>query len=165
VITFLSPGLRFFHQGQFEGRKKRISPHLIRVAQEPTDVTLQKFYNELLAVLKKPLFRGGHWRLLECKPAWNGNETWDSFLAFAWEETGSQRSLVIVNYSPQGGQCFVPLPYEDFSGQTVRLKDMMSSASYDRDGSELLSGGLFLDMTAWGYHIFEVSVAAKSSVN
>ena len=23
VITFLSPGLRFFHQGQFEGRKKR----------------------------------------------------------------------------------------------------------------------------------------------
>jgi glycosidase len=26
VITFLSPGLRFFHQGQFEGRRKRISP-------------------------------------------------------------------------------------------------------------------------------------------
>ena len=32
VITFLSPGLRFFHQGQFEGRKKRISPHLVRGA-------------------------------------------------------------------------------------------------------------------------------------
>ena len=30
VISFLSPGLRFFHQGQFEGRKKRISPHLVR---------------------------------------------------------------------------------------------------------------------------------------
>ena len=28
AITFLSPGMRFFHQGQFEGRKKRISPHL-----------------------------------------------------------------------------------------------------------------------------------------
>jgi hypothetical protein len=26
VITILSPGLRFFHQGQFEGRRKRISP-------------------------------------------------------------------------------------------------------------------------------------------
>ena len=32
VITFLSPGLRFFHQGQFEGRRKRISPHLVRAA-------------------------------------------------------------------------------------------------------------------------------------
>jgi hypothetical protein len=30
VITFLSPGLRFFHEGQFRGRKKRISPHLCR---------------------------------------------------------------------------------------------------------------------------------------
>ena len=32
VITFLSPGLRFFHQGQFEGRRKRISPHLVRAS-------------------------------------------------------------------------------------------------------------------------------------
>ncbi|OUL77000.1 alpha-amylase, partial [Paraburkholderia hospita] len=24
IITFLSPGLRFFHQGQFEGCRKRI---------------------------------------------------------------------------------------------------------------------------------------------
>ena len=37
VITFLSPGLRFFHQGQFEGRKKRISPHLCRGPEEPVD--------------------------------------------------------------------------------------------------------------------------------
>ena len=36
VITFLSPGLRFFHQGQFQGRRKRISPHLVRGPQEPT---------------------------------------------------------------------------------------------------------------------------------
>ena len=37
VITFLSPGLRFFHQGQFEGRRKRISPHLGRGPDEPVD--------------------------------------------------------------------------------------------------------------------------------
>ena len=35
VITFLCPGLRFFHQGQFEGRKKRISPHLCRARTNP----------------------------------------------------------------------------------------------------------------------------------
>ena len=28
VISYLSPGLRFFHQGQFEGYRQRISPHL-----------------------------------------------------------------------------------------------------------------------------------------
>ena len=47
----LSPGLRFFHQGQFEGRKKRISPHLVRAPMEPADETLAQFYERLLAVL------------------------------------------------------------------------------------------------------------------
>ena len=37
VITFLSQGLRFFHQGQFEGRRKRISPHLVRAPLETSD--------------------------------------------------------------------------------------------------------------------------------
>ena len=36
---------------------------------------------------------------------------------------------------------------------------MMSSAFYDRDSSELLSKGLYLDLPAWGYHIFEVGIA------
>ena len=48
VITFLSPGLRFFHQGQFEGRKKRISPHLVRGPEEPVDQKLKQFYDRLL---------------------------------------------------------------------------------------------------------------------
>jgi hypothetical protein len=37
VLTFLTPGLRFFHQGQFEGRRKRISPHLVRGPVESPD--------------------------------------------------------------------------------------------------------------------------------
>ncbi len=37
IVSFLSPGLRFFHQGQFEGRLKRISPHLVRAPHEPED--------------------------------------------------------------------------------------------------------------------------------
>ena len=52
VITFLAPGLRFFHEGQFSGRKKRISPHLCRRPDETVDVDLGKFYDKLLAVLR-----------------------------------------------------------------------------------------------------------------
>ena len=75
AITFLSPGLRFFHQGQFEGRKKRISPHLCRGPCEPIDPKLQQFYERLLAVLREPAVRDGQWQLLECVPAWEGNWT------------------------------------------------------------------------------------------
>ena len=54
VITFFSPGLRFFHQGQFEGRLKRISPHLIRAPQEPVNEAIQKFYSGVTFHLKEP---------------------------------------------------------------------------------------------------------------
>ena len=35
AITFLSPGLRFFHQGQFEGARMRVPVHLCRGPVEP----------------------------------------------------------------------------------------------------------------------------------
>ncbi len=59
VITYFIPGLRFFHQGQFEGRKKRISPHLVRAPQESLDKELEEFYDHLLAILRKPVVKSG----------------------------------------------------------------------------------------------------------
>src|SRR5437870_9161851 len=101
VITYLSPGLRFFHQGQFEGRKKRISPHLGRRPDEPIDHNVEQFYDLLLTILRQPVVREGRWQLLECAPAWEGNWTWDCFLAFAWQHSGEERLLVVVNSRPQ----------------------------------------------------------------
>src|SRR5205085_3626510 len=59
VITFLSPGLRFLHEGQLQGRKNRISPHLGRRPHEPVDAELVKFYDWLLAVLRQRVVREG----------------------------------------------------------------------------------------------------------
>jgi hypothetical protein len=162
IITFLSPGLRFFHQGQFEGRKKHISPHLVRAPQEPPDMALLAFYNKLLVIMKEPVFRNGRWQLLTCVPAWEGNGTWNSFLAFSWEEAGGMRALVTVNYASNAGQCFVRLPFSGMDGKSVCFSDLVSDSLYERDGDDLLSRGLFLDMPEWGYHIFEVSVSAAA---
>src|SRR4051794_16103138 len=63
VITYFSPGLRFFQQGQFEGRKTRISPHLRRAPDEPLDQRLKHFYDRLLAFLKTSPARAGRWQL------------------------------------------------------------------------------------------------------
>ena len=156
VITFLSPGLRFFHQGQFEGRKKRISPHLVRAPQEPLNTDLQQFYTGLLSVIKKPVFRDGNWQLLECKPAWEGNDSWDAFIACAWQGPDGERMLVAVNYAPNQSQCYMQLPFTDLAGSQWRLQDLMSEAVYDRAGSDLQAVGLYLDMHAWHYHVFEM---------
>jgi len=156
VVTFLSPGLRFFHQGQFEGRRKRISPHLVRAPQEPVIETLQNFYKRLLSIIKETIFRDGRWELLKCIPAWEGNNTWDSFMAFAWEDPKGSRAVVIVNYAPHNSQCYVTLTFADMAGKQVWFRDMISPAVYERNGFDLSSGGMYLDLPAWGYHIFEV---------
>ena len=156
VITFLSPGLRFFHQGQFEGRLKRISPHLVRAPIEAPNETLQQFYDRLLSVLRRPARREGDWRLLECVPAWDGNWTWDGFVAFSWQGA-SGRVLVAVNYADHQSQCYVRLPLDRVDGRSVRFTDATGSAAYDRADTDLAAHGLYLDMPPWGYHVFEMT--------
>jgi hypothetical protein len=62
-----------------------------------------------------------------------------------------------VNYAGNQSQCYVPLPFPELSGHKVRLEDLTGPARYDRDGSELVSRGLYLDLPAWGYHAFDVT--------
>jgi hypothetical protein len=157
VITYLSPGLRFFHEGQFEGRRKRISPHLCRRPNEPVDKHLADFYDRLLAVLRSPLPREGDWRLLECAPAWEGNPTWDCFLAFAWQGSGNGWLLGVVNYAPHQSQCYVRLPCHHFGEHPWRLQDLLGDATYDRQGNDLNARGLYLDVPPWKAHVFRVT--------
>jgi hypothetical protein len=157
VITYLSPGLRFFHQGQLEGRRTRISPHLVRGPAEPVDETRRAFYDGLLAALRQPAVREGRWQLLECGSAWEGNGTWDNFLAWCWQGGDGRRLLAAVNYAGHQGQCYVRLPFEGLRGRAVRLRDLLGPAVYDRGGDDLLARGLYLDMPGWGYHVFDVA--------
>jgi hypothetical protein len=157
VITYLSPGLRFFHQGQFDGRKKRISPHVIRAPREPVDETLRQFYERLLGILRHRSVLDGAWRLLDCLPAWDGNWTWDCCIAWCWQGSGGERILATVNYAGNQSQCYVRLPWPDLGGRTVRLDDLLGSATYDRNGSSLISPGLYLDLPPWGRHVFAIS--------
>jgi hypothetical protein len=157
IVTFLSPGLRFFHEGQFQGRRKRISPHLCRRPYEPVEQQLEQFYDRLLALLRQPVVRDGHWQLLECQPAWEGNWTWDCFVAFAWQEAEGERLLVTVNYAPNQSQCYVRLPFPDLGNGPWRLQDLIGDGAYDREGSDLESHGLFLDLAPWQASVFSMT--------
>jgi glycosidase len=57
VITFLCPGLRFFHQGQFEGRQKRISPRPERAHRRCAARVLRS------ASFRAAAASGARWRL------------------------------------------------------------------------------------------------------
>ncbi len=149
VITFLSPGLRFFHQGQFEGRVKRISPHLCRAPDEPVDEAIERFYARLLDLLQRPALRDGRWQLLDCVPAWEGNGTSGNYIAYGWQDAGGERLIVAVNYRPVQSQCYVRLPFGDLGGRTWRLEDQFGQATYEREGGDLAARGLYLDEPPW----------------
>jgi len=154
IITFLTPGLRFFHQGQFTGRKKRISPHLVRGPEEPVNKSTEQFYEKLLAVLHLYVVRTGNWRVLECAAAWEGNCTNDSFLSFVWDGNAAGRILVVVNYSRDKSQCYIKFPFYDLERSKWRLRDLISGITFDRNGNELQTKGLYLDEPAWKYYVF-----------
>jgi hypothetical protein len=160
VITVLSPGLRFFHQGQFQGRKKRISPHLVRGPDEPIDQQLAQFYDRLLTILRRPVVRDGEWQLLDCVPAWDGNWTWDCFLAFAWHGLGGERLLVTVNYAPNQSQCYVRLPFTDLGNGHWQLQDLLGTVTYDREGNDLQARGFYLDEPPWQASVFSLTRGA-----
>jgi Alpha amylase, catalytic domain len=156
VVTFLSPGLRFFHQGQLEGRRQHVSIHLNRAPTEAPDPDVGAFYRRLLDRLRNPALRDGAWRPLEPIEAWQGNGTWSGFIPALWEGPGGERLMVVVNFQPHQAQCYVRLPLGDVAGRSHELIDLLGPARYRRAGDDLAGRGLYLDLPSWGFHLFRI---------
>ena len=103
-------------------------------------------------------FRDGGWSQIQPLPAWSGNWTHDGFVAYTWAGEDGSRHVVVVNYAGNQGQCRLPLPFPEFRGRQVRLTDVMGSEIYDRDGSELVDPGLFIDHAPWHFNVFELNI-------
>jgi hypothetical protein len=157
VVTFLSPGLRFFHQGQLDGARLRVPVHLCRGPVEPADPEIAAFYTRLLRTLKDTAaFRGGVWSQIVPQPAWPGNGSSDEFIAYAWAGEEGGRHVVVVNYADNRAQCRLALPFPEFRGRRVRLTDVMGTEVYDRDGSEIVDHGLYIDHAPFHFNVFEL---------
>lgn len=154
VISYMSPGLHLFHQGQLQGKKIRISPHLNRGPDEPPNEKIKSFYENFLNILGKTPVNNGQWQLLECSPAWESNWTWDCFVSFAWKGIGNELAIVSVNFAPNSSQCYIRLPFLELIGKNWVLKDHLHEITYERSGDDLFSRGLFMDMSPWRCCVF-----------
>jgi hypothetical protein len=101
----------------------------------------------------------GAWQLLETLPAWEGDWTWESFIGYTWQSIANAHWLAVVNYSPHQSQSYVRLPISAARGRLCRLRDWFSPAVFERQGDELSDKGLYLDLPAWGYHLFEITIS------
>ncbi|MEY4668551.1 MAG: hypothetical protein RL518_1250 [Pseudomonadota bacterium] len=156
VVSYLAPGMRFFHHGQLEGRRVRVPVHLRRGPCEDADPRVVEIYEQLLPIVNSQAGKLGSWQLLRCSPAWEGNATHANFVAYHIAHDGGDL-LVAVNYASYRGQCFVQLPQALPQKGTARLTDLLSDARYDRDAHDLASRGLFLDVDGFTSHVFSLS--------
>ena len=100
------------------------------------------------------------WRAMGSGGCWiarrpgTGNWTWDCFVCFAWQAMDEPPLLVAVNYAANQSQCYVQIPFDQFRGRNVRMQDLLNPIVYESKCDE--SRGLYLDLRAWGYHVFEL---------
>jgi glycosidase len=155
LLTLGLPGLRFLHDGQLEGRRVAARVQLARVVQETPDAELSRFYSELLADLAESPVGRGEAHVLAPRAAWEGNGSHQGFVLVQWRATdrADRFDLVVVNLASHRAQCYAPLS-AFVAGGTWALADRLGQERYTREGDDLASRGLFLDVDARAAQLF-----------
>jgi hypothetical protein len=153
------PGVKLFHEGQFEGRRTRVPTFLGRRPEEPVDAACQVFYKKLLTAINSPTFREGKWALCNAS-GWPDNTSFEKLGAWSWTK-GEDRQLVIVNLSDSAVQARVHLPWDELRGKTWRLSDALSEATYDREGDDINNNGLYVELAPWAGQILAFQATAN----
>lgn len=153
------PGIRMFHEGQFEARKVRLPVFLGRRPAEPLDEQLRIFYRTLLAVVRRPVFHEGVWSLCD-RMGWPDNMSCRNLVAWTWMGA-DDRYLIIVNLGGSPAQARVQVRWPDTAGKSWQLHDVFAGLTYARDGDEMASSGLYVDLVPGNFHFFQCKGAAK----
>lgn len=151
VTAATLPGMKLFHEGQLGGRKVKVPVFLGRRPSESPDRVLQEFYARILEVVAHPVFRNGEWELCE-RTGWPDNTSFDNLLAWCWRN--EERFLLAVNFSDFPLQALIRIPWADIAGMQWNLLDRLAGVIYQRDGNEMASKGLFVDLAPWNFHLF-----------
>ncbi len=154
VILSTLPGARLFHEGQFEGRKKKVPVFLSRRPDETADQELIGFYHKLLALTGDGVFRSGDWKICEVR-GWPDNQGCRNILAWLWQKD-KKSYLIIVNFCDVRSDAMVQIPLENIRGRDIRLSDELSGADYERPGTEIADNGLYAALEPWSCHFFKL---------
>ena len=157
ALALTLPGLRLLHEGQLEGRRRKVPVHLGRRPAEEADPRVAEHYRRLLSALRHEVFRTGQWQLLKAVEAWPGNDSHRHFVASRWTNDRGDYRVVVANLSHERAQCYLPLGVGELAGREWLLADLLGEDRYLRGGDSLLRPGLYLDVPAYGRHVFDVA--------
>ncbi len=153
LVTYTLPGMRFFHDGQWEGRIRRLPVQLTHFPKEipcacphrnsnstdhPTAIFCEcnlRFYQKLTQLIKHDVFTRGAWNYLESEH--------EQLFTWQWSY-GRSWCIVLINYS------------RDFIESTKILERVQTKKVYDILNEEYLT---FSDNSwAIGFRPFQARV-------
>ena len=152
LIISTIPGMRFYHNGQFAGRRIKLPVQLGREPVENDNQCMLNFYQKLLKITSNEIFHQGEWSLLNPLPAWSNNTTNSNMLAWIWNYKNENR-LVVINYSDVKSQCRIKLDVRDYD-ESFEVFDLLNDTSYLRSSEEVFHVGLFIELQPFQGHIF-----------
>jgi len=155
VLALTVPGLRLVHEGQLQGRRNKLPVQLGRRQKEVPIEDLEVFYRRLLTALNHPIFHVGQWKVLKAHPESYGNLSHNGVVAFQWAIKETFR-FVVINYSDESAQFFLPLSISELVGNNWKLIDLLNEIEYERSGEELINPGMYLELESFGYYLFEM---------
>ncbi|MCU7491502.1 MAG: glycosidase [Ignavibacteria bacterium] len=152
IIISTIQGMRFYFDGQFEGRRIKLPVQLGREQQERPVECIVDFYDKLLTITKSEIFQEGQWKLLDVLPAWSENDTCRNILAWQWT-MGEEKRLVVINFSEFHSQSRIKLDVRGYEDH-FEITDLLHDMEYWRSAEEVFHTGLFIDLNPWQSHIF-----------
>ena len=150
------PGVRFYHQGELEGRTIRLPITLRLSADEPPDPFSVAFFQKILKITQQNVFHEGKWNLLQV--AAEGDASPDGLIAYEWK-SAKEWKIIAVNLSARVSQGRVRWTENVFPAPHYTLYDELNDVTYARDREELRNLGLFIRRDPFQGHVLDVKVA------
>jgi len=154
VVISTILGMRFYHDGQFEGKKIHLPLQLGREPEEPIIPGIKSFYEKLLNITTHEVFKNGEWILLETIPSWEGNNSYTNIIAWEWH-LKIHRRIVLINYSDVLSTCRLKFDITGISDE-FEIKDLLNDQVYYRTTEEVYHMGLYVELKPWQSHIFSL---------
>jgi hypothetical protein len=150
------PGIRFYHQGELEGRKIRQPITLRTSADEPPDPISTNFFQKILQITRQDVFHEGKWDLLDVAP--EGDAPPDALVVYEWRSPKAWK-IIAVNLAAYTSQGRVHLGDRVSPTQNYIFNDELKNVRYDRTGQELHEIGLFVRRDPFEAHLFDITLA------
>jgi glycosidase len=147
------PGMRFFFDGQLEGRRIKAPVQLARWPDEPVDHAIRELYERVLPYASNRLLHEGEWHLLALTSA--GDNTFNDLVAYFWR-TRESLAVIVVNPGSSPAQAYAAIAGELGRGDLFDFEDRLNSLTYRWTRDALERTGLYVRLDGGSAHLFMV---------